>query len=283
MLAYGLRKTLQELLDEMALLEQQAKSLVDVALDADSSDGSFGWLALQEQWRRGFPCRSSMVHAGCVGVLASCHSLDIAGVELIDPLSADASHLLASESKDIDFSYCSFHGRSQSDDGGISGDSFSAESTASASECRDSSSTISLSVGSQSSAGGSSSLRDFPGCGPLTTIFPMTPSKETKKFAEQALELYNEDNVAISDVCLYQRLSKIGSIPFHIELMEGYAAQALEQYNKENDTTYEVDQILRRGIYSIHYITLTVKNGVEEYFQVKVVRDPNRQAKGNEI
>ncbi|KAM3338348.1 hypothetical protein P3S68_030434 [Capsicum galapagoense] len=38
-------------------------------------------------------------------------------------------------------------GRSQSDDGVISGDGFSAESTASASECRDSSSTISLSVG----------------------------------------------------------------------------------------------------------------------------------------
>lgn len=37
-------------------------------------------------------------------------------------------------------------------------------------------------------------ITDFPGCGPLTTIFPMTPSKETKKFAEQALELYNEDN-----------------------------------------------------------------------------------------
>ncbi|KAF3660391.1 hypothetical protein T459_13609 [Capsicum annuum] len=91
MLAYGLRKPLQELLDGMALLEQQATSLVDVALDADSNDGSFGWLALQEQWRRGFPCRSSMVHAGCVGVLASCHSLDIAGVELIDPLSADVS------------------------------------------------------------------------------------------------------------------------------------------------------------------------------------------------
>lgn len=52
-------------------------------------------------------------------------------------------------------------GRSQSNDGGISGDGFSAESTASASECRDSSSTISFSVGepispSQSSAGGSS-------------------------------------------------------------------------------------------------------------------------------
>ncbi|KAM3290838.1 hypothetical protein P3S67_019127 [Capsicum chacoense] len=56
-------------------------------------------------------------------------------------------------------------GRSQSNDGGISGDDFSAESTASASECRDSSNTISLSVGepispSQSSASGTSSLRD---------------------------------------------------------------------------------------------------------------------------
>ncbi|KAM3320554.1 hypothetical protein P3S67_007755 [Capsicum chacoense] len=56
-------------------------------------------------------------------------------------------------------------GRSQSNDGGISSDGFSAECTASASECRDSSNTISLSVGepispSQSSAGGSSSFRD---------------------------------------------------------------------------------------------------------------------------
>lgn len=95
MLAYGLRQPLQELLDGMALLVQQATSFVDVALDADNNDGSYGWLALQEQWRRGFSCRPSMVHAGCGGVLASCHSLDIAGVELIDPLSADVSFLFS--------------------------------------------------------------------------------------------------------------------------------------------------------------------------------------------
>ncbi|CAN4089815.1 unnamed protein product [Withania somnifera] len=181
MLAYGLRKPLQELLDGMALLVQQATSLVDIALDADSNDGSYGWLALQEQWRRGFSCRPSMVHAGCGGVLASCHSLDIAGVELIDPLSADvqASFTLTLLQNDIKAALKSAFGtmegplsvvdwckgRSQSNDGGLSGDGFSAESTASASECRDSSSTISLSVGepispSQSSAGGSSSLRD---------------------------------------------------------------------------------------------------------------------------
>ncbi|XP_049356358.1 mediator of RNA polymerase II transcription subunit 13 isoform X2 [Solanum verrucosum] len=181
MLAYGLRQPLQELLDGMALLVQQATSFVDVALDADSNDGSYGWLALQEQWRRGFSCRPSMVHAGCGGVLASCHSLDIAGVELIDPLSADvqASFTLTLLQNDIKAALKSAFstmegplsvvdwckGRSQSNDGGISGDGFSAESTASASECRDSSSTISLSVGepispSQSSAGGSSSLRD---------------------------------------------------------------------------------------------------------------------------
>ncbi|XP_015073469.1 mediator of RNA polymerase II transcription subunit 13 isoform X1 [Solanum pennellii] len=181
MLAYGLRQPLQELLDGMTLLVQQATSFVDVALDADSNDGSYGWLALQEQWRRGFSCRPSMVHAGCGGVLASCHSLDIAGVELIDPLSADvqASFTLTLLQNDIKAALKSAFstmegplsvvdwckGRSQSNDGGISGDGFSAESTASASECRDSSSTISLSVGepispSQSSAGGSSSLRD---------------------------------------------------------------------------------------------------------------------------
>ncbi|PHU16674.1 hypothetical protein BC332_12369 [Capsicum chinense] len=154
MLAYGLRQPLQELLDGMALLVQQATSLVDVALDADSNDGSFGWLSLQEQWTRGFPCRSSMVHEGCGGVLASCHSLDIAGVELIDPLSADvqASFTLTLLQNDIKAALISAFGTMEA-------------STASASECRNSSITISLSVGepissSQSCAGESSSLRD---------------------------------------------------------------------------------------------------------------------------
>lgn len=89
MLSYGLRQPLQELLDGVAILVQQATSFVDVSLDADCGDGPYGWLALQEQWRRGFSCGPSMVHAGCGGVLASSHSLDIAGVELVDPLSDD--------------------------------------------------------------------------------------------------------------------------------------------------------------------------------------------------
>ncbi|KAJ6714174.1 RAG1-ACTIVATING PROTEIN 1 [Salix viminalis] len=83
------QQPLQELLDGMSLLVQQATSFVDVALDADCGDGPYGWLALQEHWRRGFSCGPSMIHAGCGGTLASCHSLDIAGVELVDPLSAD--------------------------------------------------------------------------------------------------------------------------------------------------------------------------------------------------
>lgn len=55
-------------------------------------------------------------------------------------------------------------GRSLSSDGGLIGDGLYAESTASASECRDSSSTVTLSMGepispSQSSAGGSSCVK----------------------------------------------------------------------------------------------------------------------------
>ncbi|XP_076894354.1 mediator of RNA polymerase II transcription subunit 13-like [Bidens hawaiensis] len=89
MLSYGQRQPLLELLDGMPLLVQQATSFVDVTLDADCGDGPYGWLAMQEQLRRGFSCGPALVHAGCGGVLSSCHSLDIAGVELADPLSAD--------------------------------------------------------------------------------------------------------------------------------------------------------------------------------------------------
>lgn len=90
-LSYGQRKPLQELLDGIAFLVQQAISFVDLALDADCGDGPYGLLALQEQWRRGFCCGPSMVHAGCGGTLSSSHSLDIAGLELVDPLSSDVS------------------------------------------------------------------------------------------------------------------------------------------------------------------------------------------------
>lgn len=91
MLSYGQRQPLQEFLDGIPLLVQQATSLVDLALDSDCGHGPFSLLALQEQWRKAFSCGPSMAHAGCGGALASCHSLDIAGVELIDPLSADVS------------------------------------------------------------------------------------------------------------------------------------------------------------------------------------------------
>ncbi|GAV80055.1 LOW QUALITY PROTEIN: Med13_C domain-containing protein, partial [Cephalotus follicularis] len=179
MLSYGKRQPLQELLDGMELLVQQATSFVDIALDADCGDGAYGWLALQEHWRRGFPCGPSMVHAGCGGTLASCHSLDIAGVELVDPLAADIHpssviSLLQSEIKtalksafgilDGPLSVTDWcKGRSQLIDTGTTGDGSSAES--SISECRDSTSTITLSVGepispSQSSAGVSSCLKN---------------------------------------------------------------------------------------------------------------------------
>ncbi|KAF5735695.1 mediator of RNA polymerase II transcription subunit 13 isoform X1 [Tripterygium wilfordii] len=173
-LSYQQTQHLMELLDGLPLLVQQATSFVDVALDTDCGDGPYGWLALQEQWRRGFSCGPSMVHAGCGGTLASCHSLDIAGVELIDPLSADIHpssviSLLQSEIKTalktafgnlvgplsvID--WCK--GRSQSCDTPMTGDGSFAESNIS--EYRDSSSTFTSSVGepmspTQSSAGSS--------------------------------------------------------------------------------------------------------------------------------
>ncbi|KAK9094973.1 hypothetical protein Scep_026442 [Stephania cephalantha] len=87
-ISYGQRQPLEEFLDGMAFLVQQATSFVDVALDIDSGDGPYGWLALQEQCSRGFSCGPSATHAGCGGLLSACHSLDIAGVQLQDPLSA---------------------------------------------------------------------------------------------------------------------------------------------------------------------------------------------------
>ncbi|KAL9455446.1 hypothetical protein AB3S75_010799 [Citrus x aurantiifolia] len=174
MLSYGQRQPLQELLDGLPLLVQQATSFVDVALDADCGDGPYGWLALQEHWRQEFSCGPSMVHAGCGGTLASCHSLDIAGVELVDPLSADIHassviSLLQSEirtalksafgSLDGPLSVTDWcKGRGQSVDAAAIGDG----STESISECRDSSSTITVGEAlspSQSSGGGSSSLK----------------------------------------------------------------------------------------------------------------------------
>ncbi|PKI35350.1 hypothetical protein CRG98_044264 [Punica granatum] len=170
-LSYGQRQPLQELLDGLPLLVQQATSFVDVTLDAECGDGPYGWLALEEQGRRGFCCGPSMVHAGCGGTLSSCHFLDIAGVELVDPLSADvhASSVLSLLQSDIKSAlkaafgnldglfgqrrnlegpltiqdWCK--GRSQAADSGNLGDGFSAES--SVGDCRDHSSTLTLSGG----------------------------------------------------------------------------------------------------------------------------------------
>ncbi|XWS57231.1 hypothetical protein CRYUN_Cryun09bG0156200 [Craigia yunnanensis] len=177
-LSYGQRQPLQELLDGIVLLVQQATSFVDLALDADGGDGPYSWLALQEHWRRGFCCGPSMVHAGCGGALASCHSLDVAGVELVDPLSANihASSIISLLHSDIKSALKSAFvsldgplsvtdwckGRGQSGDVGASADVSSTESNIS--EYRDSSSTVTLSVGeamspSQTSIGGSSVLK----------------------------------------------------------------------------------------------------------------------------
>lgn len=164
MLTYGQRQPLLELVDGMGLLFQQALTFVDVTLDADCGDGPYGWLAMQEQWRRGFSCGPGLVHAGCGGVLATCHSLDIAGVELADPLSADipASYAITLLQSDIKLALKSAFGNF---DGPLSVtdwckgrngqiDGFSGESSASINDCRDSSSTP---TSPSQSAGGSTS------------------------------------------------------------------------------------------------------------------------------
>ncbi|XP_065878471.1 mediator of RNA polymerase II transcription subunit 13 isoform X2 [Euphorbia lathyris] len=171
MLSYKHRQPLQELLDGMTLLVQQATSFVDVTLDSDCGDGPYGWLALQEHWRRGFSCGPSMVHAGCGGTLASCHSLDIAGMQLVDPLSSDirASSVISMLQSEVKTALKSAfgnldgplsvtdwcRGRSQSSDGGTAFDGSFAESALS--ECKDSSSTVGEPMSpAQSSAGASS-------------------------------------------------------------------------------------------------------------------------------
>ncbi|XP_010534871.1 PREDICTED: mediator of RNA polymerase II transcription subunit 13-like [Tarenaya hassleriana] len=144
LLSYGQRQPLQELLDGIALLVQQATSFVDLALDSDCGDGPYGWLALQELWRRELSCGPSSIHAGCGGTLASCHSLDIAGVKLVDPLSAEilpssVINLLQSDIKTALKSAFSqldgpltvtdwCKGRSQSGDGGALPEGSTAES-----------------------------------------------------------------------------------------------------------------------------------------------------------
>ncbi|ERN20081.1 mediator of RNA polymerase II transcription subunit 13 [Amborella trichopoda] len=172
---YGQKQPLQELLDAMGLLVQQATAFVDLSLDADYGDGPFGWLAFEEQRRRGFSCGPSMVHAGCGGVLAACHSLDIAGVELFDPLSADvhSSSVISLLQSDLKIALKSAFGernldgplpindwckgRFQSIEGGsMSSDGCTVESMIN--DAKESSSTVTLGIGEpitppQSSAG----------------------------------------------------------------------------------------------------------------------------------
>lgn len=83
------RQPLMDFLAALGLLVQQSASFVDVALDTSNGEGPYGWLALQEQCRRGFPCEPDAAHAGCGGLLSMCHSVDLAGVYLVDPLAAD--------------------------------------------------------------------------------------------------------------------------------------------------------------------------------------------------
>uniref|UniRef100_A0A0V0IED8 Putative ovule protein n=1 Tax=Solanum chacoense TaxID=4108 RepID=A0A0V0IED8_SOLCH len=90
-------------------------------------------------------------------------------------------------------------------------------------------------------------IKDYPGSCPITSIYPMTNYLDT---------------------------------PANVEMLKGYCAKALEQYNTNNGTKYEVDRILKvneggcQGF--IFYITFSVKNGEDEYFQAKVVEHINK-------
>ncbi|KAK6136806.1 hypothetical protein DH2020_029454 [Rehmannia glutinosa] len=188
MLSYGLRQPLQELLDGIALLVQQAVSFVDVALDADCGDGPFGWLALQEQRRRGFSCGPSMLSKSSLlwesstwivslmvkhikfpvnntFTLVEIVAIDYiwfyswlcyVGIKLVQAsltislLQSEIKSALKSAFSNVDgplsvTDWC--RGRSPSNESGMTCDGVSAESIASASECRDSSSTVTVSVG----------------------------------------------------------------------------------------------------------------------------------------
>ncbi|XP_031502551.1 mediator of RNA polymerase II transcription subunit 13 [Nymphaea colorata] len=181
MVSNGQRQQIKVLIDALGLLVQQSASFVDLSLDTDCGDGPYGWLAFEEQKRRGFSCGPYMVHAGCGGLLSSCHSLDNAGVELPDPLSAEVypssvASLLQTDLKlalksafgdrNIDgpllvTDWCKSH--NQVIDGGVLGDGYSAE--CGMSETRDTSTSVGIATGepispSLSSTSGPSVLRD---------------------------------------------------------------------------------------------------------------------------
>ncbi|KAF3791054.1 Mediator of RNA polymerase II transcription subunit 13 [Nymphaea thermarum] len=181
MVSNGQRQQIKVLVDALGLLVQQSASFVDLSLDTDCGDGPYGWLAFEEQKRRGFSCGPYMVHAGCGGLLSSCHSLDNAGVELPDPLSAEVypssvASLLQTDLKlalksafgdrNIDgpllvTDWCKGH--NQVSDGGVLGDGYSAE--CGMSEARDTSTSVGIGTGepispSLSSSSGPAVLRD---------------------------------------------------------------------------------------------------------------------------
>ncbi|XP_009613342.1 UPF0725 protein At1g02770-like [Nicotiana tabacum] len=87
-------------------------------------------------------------------------------------------------------------------------------------------------------------IEDFPGQCWMTTVFPMP--------------YYLDD-------------------PKNVDRLKDYAGKALKLYNDSNGTSYEVDDILKvngggcRAF--IFYITFSVKNGVCDTFQAKVVKD----------
>ncbi|KAJ8471301.1 hypothetical protein OPV22_025644 [Ensete ventricosum] len=167
---HGQRQPLQDLLDAIAFLVQQSTSFVDFSLDTNDGYGAYHWLGIQEQRRREFACGPSMIHAGCGGLISTCHSLDIAGVDLIDPLSADvqASSVMSLLQSDIKVALKSAFGNldgplsvidwcrgcSHCVDSGTPGDG---------NESRDSSGAFSLvgePISPSQSTGGSSNTRD---------------------------------------------------------------------------------------------------------------------------
>ncbi|PKA47598.1 Mediator of RNA polymerase II transcription subunit 13 [Apostasia shenzhenica] len=171
---HGQRQALQEFLDALGFLVQQSASFVDVALDTDDTVGPYSWLALQEQQRRGFSCGPSMVHAGCGGILATCHYVDIAGVDLMDPLSADVQvstviSMLQSDIKSaLKSAFASLdgplsltewcRGRHQSGDSGTTGDGYSFQCNLS--EAKDSLSNVTMGGDPISSPQSTSSSRE---------------------------------------------------------------------------------------------------------------------------
>ncbi|XP_020581529.1 mediator of RNA polymerase II transcription subunit 13 [Phalaenopsis equestris] len=174
---HGQKQPLQELLDAIGLLVQQSASFVDVSFDMDDVDGSYSWLALEEQRRRGFSCGPSMVHAGCGGILASCHYVDIAGIGLMDPLSANlqVSNVISLLQSDIKLGLKSAFpssegplsltewckGRHQLGDSGTCGDGHPFQFTMG--ESKDSQNTVSLGsepISPPQSGGGSSCIKE---------------------------------------------------------------------------------------------------------------------------